>query len=558
MKRLFLLIFSACIAGCQFQSNKEIGSSISSKVEIINIGRELFEQKCTNCHGFTTEGIGPKLGGLTRTVETEWIKKFIKSPFAMVKSIDQRAIALHQEYKIYMPGFADLSDEQLNALLSYMHQFNKAASESKGLQQTTERITNPIQDTLQHAGSNLEIEYIAQVPASTENFRLALINKLACVGNSNRIFINDQRGSLYELNGSELDRYLTIQDYFSNFKDQPGLGSGFGSFAFHPNFKENGLLYTSHSESKTYQKADFALPDSIPTKFQWVIKEWKTKSPDDRQFNGTQREVLRIDFPSHLHGIQEIAFNPTASKADSDYGLLYLGVGDGGSIVKGYQQLVIHQGKRIWGTILRINPLGTNSTNGQYGIPSSNPFFTDTEKKKEIWAYGFRNPNRISWSASGQMYACDIGHKIAEEVNLILPGKFYGWPMREGRFAMNPFGNHSLAYPLPENDFNITYPIFQYDHDDGTAISGGFVSSGKAFNGHYIFGDITQGTVFIGDFEETEKRNIQKLRVTIGNKPTALSQLANSQRVDLRFGQDCEGNIYILTKADGKIYKIIN
>ncbi|MEQ9289499.1 MAG: PQQ-dependent sugar dehydrogenase [Cyclobacteriaceae bacterium] len=558
MKRILLsLLLFGLVESCQQQQGQR-ERSISDDPKFIQTGMQLFEEKCSTCHGFDTEGIGPELGGVTREAEPEWIKKFIKSPTDMVKGKDPRAMALHQQYKVYMPGFVTLSEHELNCLLSYMHQFKKKRSSK--VQDSAEMIANPIEDSLGYADSSLEIEYLTQIPASTEKFRLALINKLANAGKTERLFINDQRGVLYELRSDETEKYLDMRDYFPNFKDKPGLGSGFGSFAVHSDFSENGLFYTSHSENKNKIPADFPLPDSIPVEFQWVVNEWKAESPGQRSFNGKYREILRIDFPSHLHGIQEIAFKPSISKSDNDYGLLYVTVGDGGAVIKGYQQVVMHEGTKIWGTILRIDPLGKNSDNGRYGIPPSNPYANNPKQLREIWAYGFRNPNRISWDSSGQMYASDIGHKIVEEVNRISPGKFYGWPIREGTFSLNPFGNHSLAYPLPENEneLDITYPIFQYDHDDGTAISGGFVSQGNTLKGQYIFGDITQGTVFVGDFNATTKRNIQKLSITMKKEPTSFSKLTQSSRVDLRLGQDRDGKLYFFTKADGKIYRAVD
>ena len=61
----------------------------------------------------------------------------------------------------------------------------------------------------------------------------------------------------------------------SKFINQPGYGTGFGSFAFHPDFAKNGLLYTTHAEPAGSAKADFDYPDSIPVVLQWILTEWK-------------------------------------------------------------------------------------------------------------------------------------------------------------------------------------------------------------------------------------------------------------------------------------------
>lgn len=318
-------------------------------------------------------------------------------------------------------------------------------------------------------------------------------------------------------------------------------------------------MYTALSESKNAKAAHFTLPERVATSMQRVIKEWKTKDPGQDKFHGTAREILRIDFPGPVHGIQEIAFNPRASKVDPDYGMLYIGVGDGGSVVNGHPDIALHYGSGILGTILRIDPTEDNSENGNYGIPKDNPFIKDLEKKNEIWAYGFRSPNRMAWNLEGNLFVSDIGHKIVEEVNAVLPGKFYGWPIREGKFVIDPFGNQSLAFPLPENDedLGITYPIIQYDHDEGAAISGGFFAKKGDFDGKYIFGDIPQGNAFLADSFLKNQAKVYKLNISLKGQKTDFHSLVQNNRVDLIFGQDCDGIIYMLTKADGKIYKMI-
>ncbi|MFD2725429.1 PQQ-dependent sugar dehydrogenase [Hyunsoonleella rubra] len=554
------MLLAVVFCNCKSEPKHEYGTTISINTEDIQNGKLIFEQKCSHCHNFKKDAIGPNLSGITKEVSEAWIKEFIKNPFKMISQKDPRAKALHQKYKTFMPEFSYLSEKEFDELLSYMNSYlKKEASGNKNLEDV---IDNPIKDTLVYSEDNAHIEFAAQVPASSKNGPLARINKMACTTNSGRVFINDLRGMLYELKDNKPKLYVSISKYHDSFMSEPGLGTGFGSFAFHPDFSENGLFYTAHSEKLHKTKADFSLPDSIPVKLQWVIKEWKSKDPKRTVFEGSIRELLRIDFVTIMHGIQEITFNPHSSKNDSDYGMLYIGVGDGGSVAYGFPKIALHGGAQVWGTILRIDPSGSNSDNGKYGIPKDNPFVNANKKNKEIWAYGLRNPNRICWNTEGQMYASDIGHNIVEEVNIIEPGKFYGWPIREGKFVVDPYGNQSLAYPLPENDtdFGVTYPVIQYDHDDGSAISGGFFSYTAPFKGKYIFGDIPEGTVYIADPSETntDKRNIKKLNIVFKGKQTDFRQLTNKRRIDLRLGQDCDGNMYMFTKADGKIYRMIN
>ncbi len=295
-------------------------------------------------------------------------------------------------------------------------------------------------------------------------------------------FVLDLRGKLYKLENNRPAVYMDMAKLRSSFINKPGLATGFGSFAFHPDFYKNGLLYTTHTEPAGTAKADFTYPDSIKVTLQWVVTEWKTDQPKAFPFSGKGRELFRVDMVQGIHGLQEIAFNPLSKKGDKDYGMLYIGIGDGGSVEKGYPFL-IHSTEKIWGSILRIDPAGRNGSNGKYGIPSDNPFVKNENVKtlKEIYAYGFRNPHRISWSQSGQMLACNIGLTNIESLYIIKPGNDCGWPVREGGFLLNPYGNLDMVHSLPPGDStsHFTYPVAQYDHDEGKAISGGFEYQGK-------------------------------------------------------------------------------
>jgi len=554
-KCVFAIVLILSLFSCKQNVEKQFDLNISTNPEIIAQGESVFSQKCSSCHNFNQDAIGPNLSGLTKEVKTEWIKSFISNPQKLIDTNDDRAKSLMNRYQVPMPSFEMLSDSDLDALISYINTYGDL-SETKG--EVTGALVDPIPDSMAFSDLVAEVEFIAQIPASSEKSPLARINKIECEKNSGRLFIHDLRGILYELKGNEISKYLSLNSLEEKFIDEPGLGTGFGSFAFHPDFQENGLLYTTHSEPSKSAPADFAIHDSIPTSLQWVLKEWHTENPDAVTFEGTSRELLRVDFYSTIHGMQEIAFNPTATKTDADYGKLYICLGDGASVENGFQNIAHHSGNGVWSSILRIDPLGKNSKNGRYGIPTDNPFAMKNDKVGEVWAYGFRNPNKIAWDRSGRLLTSDIGHLQIEEVNVVEAGKFYGWPIREGAFEIRPDDDMSQVFELPENDieFGVTYPLLQYDHSDGAAISGGYVGQEKTFAGKLIFGDIPTGHLYISDMSQTSV--IEKLKVRYNDNLTHFKKIANTGRVDLRLGQDCEGNIYIFIKADGKVYRIIN
>ena len=164
------------------------------------------------------------------------------------------------------------------------------------------------------------------------------------------------------------------------------------------------------------------------------------------------------------------------------------------------------------------------------------------------------------------MLAINICQHDIEALNIIVPGDFYGWPIREGAFERLFFNNDGKIYPLPSNDtmYHVTYPVAQFDHDEGTAISGGFEYRGSSvpqLAGKYVFGDIATGKLFfvnVKDLKLGQQATIKKWNITLNGKPTTLMELCGNQRVELRFGMDSKGELYILTKADGKVYKLVN
>ena len=551
-----------CFSSCNSRKSSGIGSIPTDSITIAR-GQSFFANKCNSCHNLNYDGIGPQLAGITSENSVDWIKNFIRDPKKVIESGDTTAKKLFEKYKTLMPSFAYLPDEEINAILAFIHSKKKLERPVAG--EDTNDIKNPIPDTIKSSDLLVDLALVTQIPRSSDQPPFTRITKLDYQPNTGDLFVLDLRGKLYKLQNGGQKVYMDMANLKPKFINQPGLATGFGSFAFHPEFSKNGLLYTTHTEPPATAKADFSYPDSIPVLLQWVLTEWKT-DPSAFPFSGKGREIFRIDMPTGIHGMQEIAFNPRAKPGDEDYGLLYIGIGDGGSAEIGHA-LVSPIPDRIWGTIIRIDPSGNNSKNGNYGIPPGNPFYkTGNEKNApEIYAWGFRNPHRISWSKLGQLLAVNIGEHNIEALNVIKPGRFYGWPIREGTFLERFFNNSGKIYPLPDNDsvYHVTYPVAQFDHDEGVAISGGFEYRGTAVPqlvGKYLFGDIASGKLFfvnMKDLKLGKQATVKKWKISFNGVPTTLAQLCGNSRVEIRFGMDSKGELYILTKADGKVYKLV-
>ena len=447
-----------------------------------------------------------------------------------------------------------------------------------------EPIQDPLPDPAQ-SSLGVTVEEFAQfpktepVPPPTDPrlMRHARINYLGEVPDgSGRLYVPDLNGEVYLLKPGQAPHvYLDIGSVFApDFFSGRGLGTGSGFVAFHPDFKRNGKLYTVHSENG----AGLAKPTTWPTQpdpiLHAVITEWTAADPAADTFSGTRREIMRIGFKGQIHAIQQIDFNPTARKGSRDYGILYVASGDGG---QGASTTAPQDLATPYGKLLRIDPAGTDGTGGQFGIPPDNPFAGDDGVLDEIYAIGMRDPHRFSWDpATGRMYLGHIGEHRIESVYEVRPGDNFGWSEREGPFVFKRGDPQCGVYPLPDNDGQngYVYPVAAFDHnpppghplcsDSGHAISGGFVYRGHdvpELRGKYVFTDLVDGRVLYTEASEMRRgrpmaRIHQLMIYDAAGKRTSFQELVGDERVDLRFGRDGRGELYLLAKANGKVWKV--
>ena len=443
----------------------------------------------------------------------------------------------------------------------------------------------PLQDPLPDpvpSSLGLTVQEFAQFPKSEPTpaptdprlMRWARINHLGEVPDgSGRLYVPDLNGTMYLVDHGVQSVYLDVKAQFPDFFSGRGLGTGSGFIAFHPDFKRNGKFYTVHSENG----AAFSKPTTWPTQpnpiLHSIITEWTATDPSANTFSGTHREIMRIGERGQIHAIQQIDFNPYARRGSRDYGILYVASGDGGQGASGTQPQELDN---PYGKLLRIDPLGTNGTGGQFGIPADNPYAGQAGKLGEIYAIGMRDPHRFSWDpATGRLYIGVIGEHRIESVYEVKAGDNYGWSEREGPFVFKRGDPVCGVYPLPADDAKngYVYPVAAFDHnpppgsnlcsDSGHAIDGGFVYRGRdipALRGKYVFTDLVDGRIFYTEANEMRRgkplAQIHQLQVYSGGTRTTFQQLVGDKRVDLRFGQDGKGELYLIAKANGKIWKV--
>jgi hypothetical protein len=388
---------------------------------------------------------------------------------------------------------------------------------------------------------------------------LARINSLREEpGGAARFFVNDLNGPLYIVDKATR-RITTYLDFngrdghhglFHKLAYETGYANGLNSLQFDPEYRTNGKFYTVHIEDPSVPGSDIPDNASCPglnvegysttapivtpgtIQREGVLIEWTDSNPSNATFEGNARELMRVQLNTRIHTLADLQFNPAARRGDSEWRVLYIGSGDGGS---GESRLGMRSNPQrldtLVGKILRIVPdlsehtaTSSVSANGRYRIPNDNPFADVEGARKEIWAYGFRNPHRLHFAidpdnpGDNRLIANSIGLHTWETVNIVHKGGNYGYSQREGNEALLV---SNKTTKLPDEDripvqitdtvthgtVTPTYPVLQYGHvpGGGDAIGTGFLYRGTrlpALRGKYVFTDISTGHLWFADYRD--------------------------------------------------------
>jgi hypothetical protein len=482
---------------------------------------------------------------------------------------------------------------------------------------------------------------------NTNEVLLSRVNALREeIGGAKRLFITDMNGPLYILD--KATKKLTVYLDFNRNEGHTGLfekltlvrgyGNGLNGFSLDPDYTRNGKFYTVHMEDPAlpgsnlpnnasfpgFKVSGYATTEPIktpgPLQTEGVLVGWTDTNPQNSTFEGTARELMRVQLNTRSHPMGDLIFNPAARKGDPDWRVLYLECGDGASgesknLAMRWNPLRLDN---LVGKILRIIPdldlhtaTSRVSENGRYRIPDDNPFVSTAGARPEIWAYGLRNPHRLTWAvdpknpANNRLIANSVGLRTWEAAYIIHKGANYGYPRREGTQVLK---EDNTLHPLPADDripIQIgeqptdqmvvpTYPVLQYGHDlahGGDAIGSGFVYTGKAIpalRGKYLFTDLTTGRLWYANYRDMLAADdgkpdtlapITEVKVTWnkelfdsmfpivlktyharGGKSPLLptpQEVANRGRADVRFSIDAAGELYLYSKGDGMIRKVV-
>jgi hypothetical protein len=344
----------------------------------------------------------------------------------------------------------------------------------------------------------LQVEDYAALPITADNTndntraQLARVNYLRDEPGGRRLFVNDLNGPLYILD-KQTKTFTTYLDFngaggraglFPRFTFQRNFATGLTNFLFDPDYPRNGVFYTIHMEDPSVTApaapkagvvpgldlSGYTVTPVIPTptvegriEREVVLIEWKDRNPANAAFEGTARELMRVQHPLPQHPLAEMTFNPFARPSDADWRVMYLGAGDSGSgEQRDSRRLNPQRLDTLVGKILRIVPdlrehtkTSTVSEKGRYRVPNDNPFSTVDGARKEVWAYGLRNRHRLAWDVdparpgAPTLLAFNIGLVSWETVVVIHKGANYGYPLREGTQSMSSTNGMG---PLPEHD----------------------------------------------------------------------------------------------------------
>lgn len=358
-----------------------------------------------------------------------------------------------------------------------------------------------------------------------ENLNVSF-NKVTYIGHAgdDRIFIAQQSGELLIYQNQSLNpvSFLDVSNLTNN-----GYEQGLLSFAFHPDYQNNGYVFVFYSNLNNHA----------------TVARYQVSNSNPNVVDDNTATIIYSVNEGHGHYGGQLGFGHD--------GYLYISIGDGGT--QGDPECDSQNLNNTLGSILRIDVDQNISVPPYYGIPADNPFDGDNgTPAPEVWSYGFRNPWRFSFDrANGDFYFSDVGQSTREEFNVedfgTAGGGNYGWKAMEGDYCYDsndPPTNCPLDTPICGSP-QLIEPALSYGRAGGNcSITGGYVYRGSGatqLRGAYIYADWCSGNIWASMKVQTAWLT-ELLSISLHNITT--------------FGEDAGGEVYL---SNGEsVYKIIN
>ena len=312
--------------------------------------------------------------------------------------------------------------------------------------------------------------------------------------------------------------FLDIPKQIRTLPANSKVGDAYG-LAFHPKFAENHYCYVCYVV--VGEPGDAALPAGTRvSRF--------TVSGDPPRCDPASEKIL-ITWLGGGHNGGSLKFGPD--------GYLYISAGDSGNPNPPDPRDTGQDISDLLSSILRID-VDHPSGDRQYSIPADNPFVKTPGARGEVWAYGLRNPWRMSFdSQTGDLWVGDVGWELWEMIYRVTKGGNYGWSITEGPQPVYPDGKRG---PTP-----IVKPNLQFPHPEACSITGGYVYRGKRLKELF-------GTYICGDWET---RRVWGTRFE-GDRVVSHRELVNDGPRIVAFGESHAGELYILDYDLGTIHEL--
>lgn len=334
---------------------------------------------------------------------------------------------------------------------------------------------------------------------------------------SNRLFVYERRGRLYSFIDSkavrlgqavEPDLCLDIREISPDTREIYGV-------AFAPDFEKSGDVYICYIAKPDHESGT-------------QVSRFKMKRSEPPTIDLDSEEPL-LSFRSGGHNGGCLRFGPE--------GYLYISSGDAGPASPPDPLMTGQDNRDLLSSILRID-VSRRSATLPYAIPSDNPLIGQPDCRPEIYAYGLRNPWKMSFDPrNGDLWVGDVGWELWEMIYRIVPGGNYGWRIREGHQVIHPDDTPGPTPILPA--------AAVHSHRESRSITGGYVYLGEQhpeLYGRYIYADYETGKVWSLNVDDKQVQN--------------LTEIADTEIKIVAFGQNLDDELLLVDFQSGGLYQL--